>query len=188
MKRKGRKRADGPRNKGGRLVHLSIKDKGTNEVIMRRAILSGGGDETLTETFLGVMLANQRITRSEYDAGRRYAWLFGVLFGKTGPAIANYGAQGGEKHHDEAWLADRQAEYNTLANGLQNAGRRYKEAVDNICIYDRWPRWIASAVKVGKMTTLRKTDIAKRDEFERGMILLAEYCGFQKAKDRRLAA
>jgi hypothetical protein len=159
---------------------------------LRRLILSGGGedaDQTLTSTFLGVMLANKRITRSEYDAGCRYAWLFGVLFGKTGPAGSRYGEQaGGGKDHDEKWLADRTAEYRAVAARLLTLGRRHKEAVDNVCIYDRWPKWAAAAVRVAKPSTIRASDLEKRREFEAAIIELAELFGFQKSDQRKVAA
>ncbi len=187
--RRGRKRKEGNRTKSGRLILPGpMKDNGTEEMQKRRQILAGGGDQTLTSTFLGTMLANNRITRSEYDAGCRYAWLYGVLFGRTSAAAAAYGQTIGGREHDEQWLADRQREYTEIARRLLGAGRRVKDAVDNAAIYDRWPRWAGAAVRIARPTTIRPSDIAQRNECEAGLILLAQVLGFQHPKDRKLAA
>ena len=74
---RGDKRAGRPRSE------RPAVDLGTPEVLARRARLAAGGDPTLTESPLGVMLARGLIGQEQHDAGRYYASLYRQAVGRT---------------------------------------------------------------------------------------------------------
>lgn len=58
-------------------------DTGTPELAARRAHLAGGGDPTLAESPLGVLLARGFIGQEQHDSGRYYASLYRQSVGRT---------------------------------------------------------------------------------------------------------
>ena len=58
-------------------------DPGTPELCARRARLAAGGDPSLTESPLGVLLARGLIGREQHDSGRHYASLYRQSVGRT---------------------------------------------------------------------------------------------------------
>lgn len=188
-RRRGRKRKPGDRYPSGRLIASPAVDKGTPELQERRRTLAGGPekDAALASSVTGVLLVNRMISRAEYDAGNRYAWLFGVATGLvTTPAAARYGAVRGGAEHNETWLEARTAEYWRLARYLIGVGRQYKAAVESAVVFDVWPRWLASEVAAARAGRARSKG-GQSDDLVLGLALLAGELGFQQ-RAQKLAA
>lgn len=118
-------------------------DRGTPELQARRARLVRQGDQSLASYPLGVLLANDDIGEDAHQAACRYAWLYGFVFGRTGPAARAWaGAPADEpREFPEALAAEIEADFRAAANLLAEnpAGKR---ALEEIVIFNSEPRWM----------------------------------------------
>jgi hypothetical protein len=60
-----------------------VIDRGTPELQAHRARLAAGGNPTLTEYPLGLLLARGLVSREQHEAGCYYAFLYGRAVGRT---------------------------------------------------------------------------------------------------------
>ncbi|GAB5469082.1 MAG: hypothetical protein Kilf2KO_21120 [Rhodospirillales bacterium] len=95
----------------------------------------------LAEYPLGVLLAQGLIGRDMHEAGCGYARLFRLAIGGESVSGVNltgrvFSAPGEE---DEAWLAARARDYDRARRCLQEQGRRTRELVENVTVYQRLP-------------------------------------------------
>ncbi len=94
---------------------------------------------------LGVLRARGYITAQQHDAACRYAALYRVALVGTGtalhPAVSNLtGRQfDGPENREEAWLATRALRYREARDLLQAHGRRTRQLVEDISVYERLP-------------------------------------------------
>ena len=72
------------RRAGRPAMNRPAVDPGTPELLARRARLAAGGDPSLTESPLGILLARGLIGREQHDSGRHYASLYRQSVGRTG--------------------------------------------------------------------------------------------------------
>lgn len=118
-------------------------DRGTPELQARRARLVGEGDQSLASYPLGVLLANGDIGEDAHQAACRYAWLYGFVFGRTGPAARAWmGAPAAEaRQFPEVLAADIESDFHAAATILAErpAGKR---ALENLVIFNTEPRWM----------------------------------------------
>ena len=71
------------RRAGRPAMNRPAVDPGTPELLARRARLAAGGDPSLTESPLGILLARGLIGREQHDSGRHYASLYRQSVGRT---------------------------------------------------------------------------------------------------------
>ncbi len=110
----------------------------------RQALVGTGAAEHLAEYPLGVLFARGLIDSDQLDAGCRYARLFRLALGGESLAAVNLTGKvfdpPGEQ--DEAWLAARSRDYHTARCLLSRQGRRVRELVENVTVYQRLPAWV----------------------------------------------
>lgn len=153
----GRKRKPGRREPSGRCSRAA-KDSGTPELQMVRARLVGAADPALASHPLGILYARGIINRRQYDAGRRYAFLFAVTVRKPhqpvlsldgGPLPASWG---------EDTLEDMTAHYNWARSGLAIAGYGVKAAVEAAAVYEEMPAWLGGSGR-GRADVIRGLNV-----------------------------
>ena len=121
---------------------LPVIDRGTPEQQARRQALIGSAAPHLAEYPLGVLLARGLISAEQHDAGCHYAYLAGRVLGRTKPYRADAAGSGGAEL-TEAALASVERRWLQAVRMLFDAGRRAKDAVDNVAIFERLPGWLA---------------------------------------------
>lgn len=139
-------------------------DYGTPELQAKRAKLAKGGDPALTEYPLGILLARGRIDRDQHQAGCMYAYLYGKAVGRT-VELGTGEPVGGEM--DEETASKLRARYLDCKNLLLRHGRRVADAVDNVAVYRRLPRWFWT-------TRPRPSDQRDYEALTTGLTALAE--------------
>ena len=173
MGKRGRKRKAGPREPNGRLSrrkeHQAV-DRGSDRAQAERQHFGG---ESM-DFPLHILRANRIITEAQYDAGCRYAWLYGFVCGRTSAAAAHWpDAPKGERRElpDEV-TATLEASFKAAATVLLASGnRRRKSVVDNTVIYGRLPRWLLPMRP-------RLSDVRDADELVKGLGRLAVLFGY----------
>ena len=114
-----------------------LPDRGTPEAQARKRELVGAGDPALAEYPLGVLLARGLISPAQHDAGRHYAYLAGRVLGRTRPYRPDAGSGGAEL--GDGALAAVEDRWRAAVAALLTAGRRAKDAVDNVALFERMP-------------------------------------------------
>lgn len=115
-------------------------DRGTPEAQARRKELVGNGDPALGAYPLGILFCRGIITAPQHDAGCHYAYLCGRVLGRTKPvSLAERPAPA--EISDRA-LADISLRWREAVAVLFSVGRRSKDAVDNVAVYERIPGWL----------------------------------------------
>lgn len=151
-----------------------IRDLGTPELQARRGI-----DQRHSYP-LGVLFLAGDITEDQHQAGCWYAWLYGFMCGRTTVAAVDWDHQpGGSRDSWPDGLTARLEEYFRTAAGALAKDRRAKEAVDNLIVYSRAPRWMQPRMP-------SPSDLRDAQAFHRGLALVAEMFG--KFGTRREAA
>ena len=135
--RDGKKRKS--RRKHARVPRI---DHGTPELQQKRIGLVGQGDLTKSDHVLGILLERGIITQGQYRAGQRYKYLMrvGVDRGALAPGDGNSATMltADERSMAEAKITQR---WHEATDVLLRAGRRAKDAVENVAVFDRMPRW-----------------------------------------------
>jgi hypothetical protein len=118
-------------------------DRGTPELQARRARLAGNGDLALASYPLGVLLANGEIGDDAHEAGCRYAWLYGFVFGRTGAAGRGWmGAPKDEPRElPQQVAAAIESDFRAAAAMLARKPEG-KRALEEIVVFGREPRWM----------------------------------------------
>jgi hypothetical protein len=118
-------------------------DHGTPELQARRARLAGPGDPALVSYPLGVLLANGDVGEDAHQAGCRYAWLYGFVFGRTGAAARGWIDAPKPEPRDlpEPVAAAIEADFRAAAGviGMLPAAKR---ALENLVVFGSEPRWM----------------------------------------------
>ena len=138
-----RPKKSGKREPNGRLSR-QVPDHGTPEVQARRRWFAGKGDQNLTSFPLGILRANNQITKTEFENGCKFAWLYSIVFGR-----AHLGAKGSgirDLADNPEWLSARQRELNTALEVLENVSLRLRNVMLDICVFERMPRWLGPIV------------------------------------------
>lgn len=114
-----------------------LVDRGTPELQARR------GADQMHSYPLGVLFLAGDITEDQHQAGCWYAWLYGFVCGRTTPAAMDWNHQpGGNRDGWPDGLTGRLEEYFRIAADALARDRRAKDAVDNLVVYCRTPRWM----------------------------------------------
>lgn len=164
MSRKGRPPKTGPRKPSGDLK--SRPDFGTPEVIAKRIALVGAADVTLAGYPLGVMLARELIDQQKHDAGLGYGRAYRIAIERpTLPPISPMTRRIAGKPSEvpeDVWLK-AVGHWRACAAALIGDGRKTKDLVDNLVVFQRWPLWLAASVRS-----------SERERTIRGLQILAE--------------
>ncbi|MGQ0663800.1 MAG: hypothetical protein ACT4P2_09475 [Pseudomonadota bacterium] len=166
MAKRGRPKNDRP-----------ARDSGTRELQRQRAQLVAGGDSVLAGYPLGVLLARRIITQDQHNAGCRYAWLYGKATGRWDSAGLVWerllGAGGASADAGETDDAALYAKWKDATAALLAAGRRAKDGVDNLAVFNRLPAWIADE----RGTSIRSSWTRERGATLAGLQALAKALG-----------
>jgi len=121
-------------------IMLDITHK--QEEAMRKAkhAAIAGGNPQLGHYPLGALWGRGLITQAMHDAGLKYAALYGRVFGRTTPGTS----EGGSFDLSDAAMEKCEREWREAANLLSSHSRQIKDAVDNACVYQRYPRILFS--------------------------------------------
>lgn len=130
-------------------------DRGTPEQQLRRLKLIGDADPALASYPLGVLMAKRLITQDEHNIGLDYARHYRIVIGK------DRGPTGVAEVPDEV-LIEMQARFDQMSRALKQAGRRSKDAVDNVAVFERFPSWLFRR-------TVRKSDAANLEAIRIGL-------------------
>ena len=129
----------------------------TPEAMEKRKMLAGEkGNPEKAWNALGVLREREIITQSQHNAGMHYASLRARCIGRADVRIpgndpAGSGASDGTDPREVAL----HREFNDMRDELRRAGSRAFDAVQNVAVFDRLPRWALN-------TTPRPSDEAKR--------------------------
>lgn len=165
-------------------------DQGTPEQQARRQALAAGGDPTLTEHPLGLMLARGLISPEQHEAGCYYAVLYGRAVARTDLSVASLyrrllAESGRGKDIDEADLARMQALYRLGKNRLLAAGRRIATATENIAVFGRPARFLGRPLGA---RLKRGADFAELEAVLEGLSVLVACYGRGARRSGRLEA
>jgi len=163
-------------------------DAGTPELCARRARLAGGGDPSLTESPLGILLARGLIGREQHDSGRHYASLYRQSVGRTQLSCDRHYSQliadGGRaaRSRDDAAQARIEARFRLGKNRLLAAGRRVCEATENLVVFGAAPRFLEAGLSGHR----RAGDTRELEAVVLGLETLAACYGRSAARAGRL--
>ncbi len=141
------RRLDVRRHPSGRINYSGRdRDGGPPEVIARRLVLVRGEDPALAESPLGIARARGLISEAEMRAGTHYAWLYSRYVGRAihpkaaplergdrGLGVIDFDGPA-ERRIAQAFLAAKAA--------LRDCGRRSMRAVEDLCVFRRWPDFL----------------------------------------------
>jgi hypothetical protein len=136
------------RKRGRPRLERPDTDLGTPEMQARRALLVHGGDASLSEYPLGLMLARGLIGREQHEAGCRYGYLYGRVIGKGELSCAGLYDRlaaemrpGGPAPSEEQEARDQML-FRLGKNRLLAAGRRVCDAMENLVVFGRGARFL----------------------------------------------
>jgi len=140
------------------------RDEGTPEVQLRRMILTGTTNDQRASYPLGILLAHKVIDQQQHNDALHYAHTLQMATGRwqhhEGGRAGGYG-EGSVPAHQE---------WQKLAKRLLSLGRRYKDAMDNVAVFERLPSW-AWALIQKRMPS--KSEVAAQKDFVRACDALA---------------
>jgi hypothetical protein len=178
MSRRGRPKMDRPE-----------VDKGTPEQQARRLRLSAGSDPVLTEHPLGILLARHLITGEQHEAGCYYAYLYRRTIG-TGQVSCGFLYQ----QVASIWIGSEEVSDTTEArieslfrlgkNRLLAAGRRLCDAVENVAVFGRIPRFMNTADR--RPGSARRADSAELEAVRLGLDVLVACYGRAAGRTGRM--
>lgn len=184
----GRRAKPGARTPSGRLSRAkeAASSGPTPEVAARRAFLAGAdGDPDKTSNLIDLMATRGILDQDQWWVARRYAYCRNVVFGL--PAAAASGARQFGREITEGTLEEIEAHYWAMAEALGHGpigrGSR-KRAVDEVLIYDRWPRWFRAFMGLAPW---RGPEERQKERFVDAISAMAqalERCQAQRRRDR----
>lgn len=143
---RGRPRLPGPRKPSGDL--RPRRDLGTAETIAHRIAIAGPGNEPLAHYPLGVALARGLIDQQLHDAGLRYRRSY--LLACDGAAVPRKSTlvrflPSSARGVAERTIIEATGHLRRCKAALQflPAPDRISRALDDLCVFDRWPIWLA---------------------------------------------
>lgn len=132
----------------------------------RRGRTAIGGEPAFTEYPLDLMLSRGLVSREQHEAGRYYAYLYGIASGRA-PTSARPGPT-------EAQGAEIQALFRQGKNRLLSAGRRVCDATENLVVFGRHARFLDAGRR--RSNGAGRADATELDSVRRGLeILVACY-------------
>jgi len=164
-------------------------DKGTPEQQARRLRLSAGADPALTEYPLGMLLARHLISGEQHEAGCYYAYLYGRTIG-TGQVTCGFLYQQvasmwiGSEDISEATEARIESLFRLGKNRLLAAGRRLCDAVENVAVFGRCPRFMNAADR--RPGSAWRADAAELEALRLGLDTLAACYGRAAGRTGRM--
>jgi hypothetical protein len=142
-------------------------DRGTDQAQAKRAALVGPtGDPVRAEYPLGVLLERGIIDEEMHTAGLRYAGRARAML----PRVNLRQASTPRLMTNEA-EATKESKWRHSCEALLDIGRAAKDAVDNLCVYERAPRWLLAQVNGWEP---RKSDERERLALTLGLDALAK--------------
>lgn len=118
-------------------------DRGTPELQARRGRLGGNADQPLISYPLGILLANGDIGEEAHQAGCRYAWLYGFVFGRTGAAGQSWAhaPKGAPREFPREIAESIERDFRNAATLLarRECGKRQLE---ELAVFGREPHWM----------------------------------------------
>ena len=133
-------------------------DRGTPEQQLRRFQLVGEANPPLASYPLGVLLAKSLITQDQHNIGLDYARHYRIVIGKDR-------RPSGLAEVPEEVLNEMQARCDQMSHALKRVGRRSKDAVDNVAVFERFPGWLFRR-------TIRQSDAVNLRAINRGLYAL----------------
>ena len=138
-------------------------------------------DVTKTSCPLGVLLLNHSISEDQHRAACRYAWLYSAALGRAVQvtAVAFDRLPGGDddlrtEQRRAGWLREFKA-----ASAIFSS-RKMLDAVVNLAVYERTPRWMRPQVP-------RLSDLADAELAIQGFRLLVAHFGHGRLEKRKAA-
>ena len=118
-------------------------DRGTPELQARRERLAGSAEQPLISYPLRVLLANGDIGEEAHQAGCRYAWLYGFVFGRTGAAGQSWAhAPKGAPREFPGEIAESiERDFRAAATLLATRGSG-KRQLEELVVFGREPHWM----------------------------------------------
>lgn len=185
-----RPRSPGPREPNGRLSR-SVADTGTDEVVLRRALLAGpNGDPVMTTTAIGVIYCHYQppkepvpgvayLERAVYDAALQYASLYESLFGRVTATAQKLesciGHAGAGEHKTRAeFLADSTARKMQLRyEAAQLALGNYDDKVmyESVVVFNELPEWVGVEGELAERLRREWFEIAERVAVAMGYVM-----------------
>jgi len=132
-------------------------DLGTPELVHKRALMAGPPrvttgsdgknkkvepDMTMTTRPIDVLKENGTISEEAHQAAERFAALRKKIFGKASPGAIDIGAVSRGRPDEDDDTAEAEAKYREACLAIKHYSRSVFDAVENLVIHDRWPRWM----------------------------------------------
>jgi len=179
----------GTAGRGRPKIERPETDRGTPEQQARRARLSAGADPALTEYPLGILLARHLVSGEQHEAGCYYAYLYGRAVG-AGHVSCGFLYQQvasiwiGSEAVSEATEATIESLFRLGKNRLLAAGRRVCDAVENVAVFGRAPRFLNAADR--RPGSAWRADAAELDALRRGLDVLVACYGRAAGRTGRM--
>lgn len=118
-------------------------DRGTPELQARRARLGGNAGQALVSYPLGILLANGDIGEDAHQAGCRYAWLYGFVFGRTGAAGQSWAhaPKGAPRDYPREVAEAIERDFRAAA-ALLAIRANTKRQLEELVVFGREPHWM----------------------------------------------
>ena len=176
-------------------------DYGTPELVAKRRAIVGvsvkrdssgqariePNDPTKAYSPAAAMLARGLLNQDQFSAAERYSWLYARALGARTPAAESYpalvgpGCCGAVPACKDCTPAKIEAKWRDAVNALSKHPRKVKDAVENVAIFWRWPRWFVELT--GRRNTPRPTDEGGYQALLAGLdALVAIGCTVQERK------
>ena len=144
-------------------------DRGTPELQARRGRLGGNADQPLISYPLGILLANGDIGEEAHQAGCRYAWLYGFVFGRTGAAGQSWAhAPKGAPREFPREIAEAVERDFRAAAALLAMKANAKRQLEELIVFGREPRWMRPVAPT-------IADVADAKEFHAALTALTRH-------------
>lgn len=159
-------------------------DVGTPELIAKRMAALGPQrydakgkpippDDTLSTTPLDVLKARGIISDEAHGAACYFAALRKMVFGKAHPGAIDLTAISGMPNEFDR--ADAESKYREACTWMKQQSRASLDAVENLVIHERWPRWMTvNGSKSGR-------------DYQHFSLGIASLLGWYKGSQRRAA-
>lgn len=155
-------------------------DRGTDELQRRRALDQGKRrNPQLLEYPLGVLYEHDQITTEMWEAGCRYAWLYGRAVGRQRARACQAATEyaEGRQELDEGTEVEIERDFREAADLLAGVPA-IKRIVDDLVVFERRPEWLGPCFPtVAHMTEASLLQV--------GLTFLARLMVWQRAHRRR---
>ena len=150
-----------------------MKDSGTPELIMKR--LQSSSDPTMSTCPIDVLLSRGSISQEAHSAAVYFAGLRKRVFGKATPGAIDLLATSGGRPDELEDNDEAESKYRDACLAIKHYSRTCFDALENLVIHERWPRW------------MREPNAVTRDR-DLALLGLAALLSWHKAYQRKNAA